>query len=89
MLPVNGNLRRWMYHAAGGFQDGAFASTASSSIVLGRRLKAMPAHTQITHQACEEGWSFIAEWTGVRLSRVKPVGVDPRARFVVVPVDEF
>ena len=45
--------------------------------------------TQITHQACEEGWSFIAAWTGVQLSRVlNVVGVSPRARYVVfVPFD--
>ena len=28
-------------------------------------LKRFPSRTQITHQACEEGWSFIAEWIGV------------------------
>ena len=46
-------------------------------------LKAFPASTQITHQACEEGWSFIAEWTGVPLVDVlEHVGIDPKARFV-------
>lgn len=54
-------------------------------------LKSYPSHSQITHQACEEGWSFIAEWTGVRLSHVLDlVGVDPRARYVVFfPYDDF
>ena len=54
-------------------------------------LKGYPSHTQITHQACEEGWSFIAQWTGVRLSHVLDlVGVDPRARYVVFfPFDDF
>jgi DMSO/TMAO reductase YedYZ molybdopterin-dependent catalytic subunit/thiosulfate reductase cytochrome b subunit len=48
-------------------------------------LRAMPARSQITHQACEEGWSFIAEWTGVPLSLVlERVGVLPRARWVAV-----
>jgi DMSO/TMAO reductase YedYZ molybdopterin-dependent catalytic subunit len=43
-----------------------------------------PSRTQITHQACEEGWSFIAEWTGVPLSYVLDrVGVQQRARYVV------
>ncbi len=46
-------------------------------------LKSYPVRTQITHQACEEGWSFIAEWTGVPLSYVLSVaGVLPRARYV-------
>jgi DMSO/TMAO reductase YedYZ molybdopterin-dependent catalytic subunit len=50
-----------------------------------------PSHTQITHQACEEGWSFIAEWTGVRLSHVLDlVGAAPNARYVVLfPFDTF
>ena len=50
----------------------------------------MPAKTQITHQACEEGWSFIAEWAGVPLSYVMNlVGVSEKAKFVVFyPFDE-
>src|SRR5262249_36248463 len=40
--------------------------------------------SQITQQACEEGWSFIAEWTGVPLSTVLGlVGVSTRAKYVV------
>jgi DMSO/TMAO reductase YedYZ molybdopterin-dependent catalytic subunit len=52
-------------------------------------LKAFPARTQITHQACEEGWSFIAEWTGVPLSHMlNVVGVSTRAKYVVfIPFD--
>ncbi len=47
-------------------------------------LKSYPSRTQITHQACEEGWSFIAEWTGVPLSFVlNMLGVQPQARYVV------
>jgi DMSO/TMAO reductase YedYZ molybdopterin-dependent catalytic subunit len=47
-------------------------------------LKRYPSCSQITHQACEEGWSFIAEWTGVSLSYVlNLVGVSARARYVV------
>jgi DMSO/TMAO reductase YedYZ molybdopterin-dependent catalytic subunit len=35
-------------------------------------------------QACEEGWSFIAEWTGVQLSYVLDlVEISPEAKFVV------
>jgi DMSO/TMAO reductase YedYZ molybdopterin-dependent catalytic subunit len=46
-------------------------------------LKSYPSRTQITHQACEEGWSFIAEWTGVPLSYVlSVVGVLPQAKYV-------
>jgi DMSO/TMAO reductase YedYZ molybdopterin-dependent catalytic subunit len=31
-------------------------------------LKRFPSERHIFHQACEEGWSFIAEWIGVPLS---------------------
>ena len=68
--------------------DGLVARPRSFSL---SDLKGYPAHTQITHQACEEGWSFIAEWTGVRLSHVlEVVGVGARARYVVFfPFDQF
>jgi DMSO/TMAO reductase YedYZ molybdopterin-dependent catalytic subunit len=47
-------------------------------------LKRFPLRSQITHQACEEGWSFIAEWSGVSLSYVLHlVGVRPEAKWVV------
>lgn len=46
-------------------------------------LRRLPSQTQITRHACEEGWSAIAEWTGVPLSRVlAAVGLLPSARFV-------
>ena len=68
--------------------DGLVARPRSFSL---SDLKGYAAHTQITHQACEEGWSFIAQWTGVRLSHVlELVGVDARARYVVFfPFDQF
>lgn len=47
-------------------------------------LKRFPARTQITQHTCEEGWSAIAEWTGVQLSRViEAVGIEPAARYIV------
>jgi DMSO/TMAO reductase YedYZ molybdopterin-dependent catalytic subunit len=46
-------------------------------------LKRFPSRSQITHQACEEGWSFIAEWTGTPLAHLlDQVGMRPEARFV-------
>lgn len=47
-------------------------------------LRARPTVTQITHLACEEGWSYIAEWTGVALSSIlHEVGLARGAKFVV------
>jgi DMSO/TMAO reductase YedYZ molybdopterin-dependent catalytic subunit len=61
--------------------DGLVARPALLSLA---ELKSWPARTQITHQACEEGWSFIAEWTGVPLSFVlNMAGARPEARYVV------
>jgi DMSO/TMAO reductase YedYZ molybdopterin-dependent catalytic subunit len=61
--------------------DGLVARPATFSL---DEIKRMPARSQITHQACEEGWSFIAQWTGVPLSYVlNLVGVSRQAKFVV------
>jgi len=59
--------------------DGMVARPASFSLA---ELKSFPFRTQITHQACEEGWSFIAEWTGVPLSYIlEKVGTHPDAKW--------
>jgi DMSO/TMAO reductase YedYZ molybdopterin-dependent catalytic subunit len=67
--------------------DGLVARPLSFSL---DELKQLPSRTQITHQACEEGWSFIAEWTGVPLSHILNLaGVNTRARYVAFfPYDE-
>jgi DMSO/TMAO reductase YedYZ molybdopterin-dependent catalytic subunit len=47
------------------------------------QLAAMPARTQITAHSCEDGWTAIAEWTGVQLSYVLSlVGLKTNARYV-------
>ena len=46
-------------------------------------LKKFPARTQITKHHCEEGWTAIAEWTGVPLSAIlQHAGIHESARFV-------
>jgi DMSO/TMAO reductase YedYZ molybdopterin-dependent catalytic subunit len=61
--------------------DGLVARPSSFSLA---DLHGFPVSRQITHQACEEGWSFIAEWIGVPLAYVlKLVGFSPRAKYVV------
>ena len=71
---------------AGGFVDwrlevgGMVARPLSLTLADIRRL---PERTQITQVACEEGWSYIAEWTGAALADVlKSAGVLPGARYV-------
>src|SRR5260370_32278761 len=51
--------------------DGMVARPASFSLAL---LRSFPVRSQITHLACEEGWSYIAEWTGVPLSHILALG---------------
>jgi DMSO/TMAO reductase YedYZ molybdopterin-dependent catalytic subunit len=72
---------------AGGFVDwrlsidGMVSRPASFSLA---QLKSYPSRSQITQLACEEGWSYIAEWTGVPLSHVlNLVGVQPQAKYIV------
>ena len=61
--------------------DGMVDHPASLSLA---DLKALPIHNQITEVACEEGWSYIAEWIGTPLTHVlNAVGVQPQARYAV------
>ena len=47
-------------------------------------LKQFPARSQVTLHCCEQGWSAIAEWTGVQLSHVlEAAGAQSQARYVV------
>jgi DMSO/TMAO reductase YedYZ molybdopterin-dependent catalytic subunit len=85
-------MRSWKTAAferlrAGGFADwtlsveGMVARPQTLSLA---ELKSLPASSQITELACEEGWSYIAEWTGPTLSRVlQAAGILPQARCVV------
>jgi len=54
-------------------------------------LRKFPSRSQITQLACEEGWSYIAEWTGVALADVlAAAGMRPGARFVAChPMDPW
>ena len=83
MPPLNDAYKRLQ---AGGFADWRLTVDGMvdrpASFSLGQ-LKSYPSRSQITHLACEEGWSYIAEWIGVPLSHVlDAVGVQPQARYV-------
>jgi DMSO/TMAO reductase YedYZ molybdopterin-dependent catalytic subunit len=89
VCPINGDPpedETYQRLLAGRFTDwrlsisGLVARPSSFSLA---ELKRFPSRSQITHQACEEGWSFIAEWTGVPLAYVlNLVGVLPQAKYV-------
>ena len=71
---------------AGGFSDwrlsvdGMVARPVSLSLP---DLRSLPVRSQITEVACEEGWSYIAEWIGTPLIEVlNAVGILPQARYV-------
>ena len=47
-------------------------------------LKSLPIKSQITEVACEEGWSYIAEWIGTPLDgMLREVGLKLQARYLV------
>jgi DMSO/TMAO reductase YedYZ molybdopterin-dependent catalytic subunit len=61
--------------------DGLVAQPASLSL---DDVKRFPVRRQITEIACEEGWSYVAEWVGAPLVDVlHAAGVMPQARYVV------
>ena len=61
--------------------DGLVARPASFSL---SELRSFPRRSQITQLACEEGWSYIAEWIGVPLSHIlNLVTTLPEARYIV------
>jgi len=61
--------------------DGMVASPTSFSVA---EIKSFPTSSHITMIGCEEGWTYIAEWTGVPLSYILDrVGALPQARYVV------
>jgi DMSO/TMAO reductase YedYZ molybdopterin-dependent catalytic subunit len=60
--------------------DGLVRHPASFSLA---DLKSMPQQSQTTEIACEEGWSYVAEWIGAPLQHaLREVGVLPQARYV-------
>jgi len=70
------------------YVDGLVGRPTSFSLA---DLKRLPSRTQITLLPCEEGWSYIAAWTGVPLSLILHlVGTSPKAKWVVFyPFNDF
>jgi len=70
------------------YVDGLVARPMSFSLA---DLKGLPSRTNITELNCEEGWSYIAAWSGVPLSLVlNLVGVNAKAKWVVFyPFNDF
>jgi DMSO/TMAO reductase YedYZ molybdopterin-dependent catalytic subunit len=61
--------------------DGMVARPLSLSLA---DLRHFPMRSQITEIACEEGWSYIAEWIGTPLFEVlHEAGMLPQARYLV------
>lgn len=89
VAPVNGPHPRdenYLRLLADGFRnwrlsvEGLVARPMSFSL---EELKRLPAESHILLHACEEGWSYIAEWTGARLAvLLGQVETRPEARYV-------
>lgn len=90
VLPIKGRPPKsddYLHLASASFKDwrlaigGLVAHPASFSLV---ELQRFPQRSQITLHACEEGWSYIAQWSGVPLSYLLNLaGVAARARYIV------
>lgn len=90
VAPVNGwapSDAHYRAMLATGFRDwrltieGLVAKPLSFSL---DQLKQLPAQSHTILHACEEGWSYIAEWTGVRLSTVLRLAqTRPEARYLI------
>ena len=84
IAPPNAEFKRLQ---ANGFTDwrltvdGMVAHPLSLSVA---DLRKLAIRSQITEVACEEGWSYVAEWIGTPLSDVlREAGVHPQTRYVV------
>lgn len=72
---VRNGFRNWRLSV-----EGRVARPTSFSLA---ELQKLPSRKQITRHTCEEGWTAIAEWTGVPLSMIlQSAGILPTARFV-------
>jgi DMSO/TMAO reductase YedYZ molybdopterin-dependent catalytic subunit len=90
VAPVNGPHPRdenYLRLLADGFRDWRLSieGLVSRPVTLSLdELKRLPEESHILLHACEEGWSYIAEWSGVRLATVLNLaGIRPEARYVV------
>jgi len=84
VAPLGGDFQRFQKAGFADWRlnvDGMVARPGSFSLA---EFKSFPRRSHITMIQCEEGWSYIAEWTGVPLSHVlEVVGAAPRATHVV------
>ena len=70
------NFATWRLDIAGHVERSASLSLAD--------LRAKERRSQITEVVCEEGWSYVAEWTGTPLATVlNASGVRSTARYIV------
>ena len=71
---------------AGGFSDWRLSidgMVARPALLSLPDLKSFPVRSQVTEVACEEGWSYIAEWIGTPLVEVlNAARILPHARYV-------
>ncbi len=94
MSPIfrtNGNVMpasfAYRAHLAAGFSDWRLAVDGLVERPLALpldRIRRLPARSQITRHDCVEGWSGIAQWTGVPLRLLlKGAGLKGQARYIV------
>jgi DMSO/TMAO reductase YedYZ molybdopterin-dependent catalytic subunit len=83
--PTDEVYRSWLTSGFNGWRLGIEGAVARTSSFTLNDLKQMPAESHTILHACEQGWSFIAEWRGVRLSHLlELVQTRPGARYLVM-----
>ena len=86
---TNPKSDRYQHQLAGGFAEWRLPveGLVSKPVELSlETLKRFPSRTQVTQHNCEQGWSAIAEWTGVPLGHVlQEVGMLPQAGYPLQP----
>lgn len=83
-FPEDDNYQRQLL---GGFDEWRLSVTGLVNRPLSlslEDLKRMPRRDQITSHSCEKGWTAIAEWSGVQLSRILELagGIKPGGKYV-------
>lgn len=84
--PIAPPSAEFLQHQGTGFRDWRLAIdglVAHPTTLSLADLRTLPMRSQITEVACEEGWSYIAEWIGTPLIDVlHAVGIQPQARYL-------
>ena len=83
-MPKGDDYQRWLDSGFANWQLRVHGLVDRPIALTLGQIRALPARTQITMHNCDEGWSAVGQWTGVRLAHLLAMaGLRPAARYVV------